>query len=183
MQIWKWSGKTLKKKNNWTNFRRKLFHPFKIKQKDWAHSLNVLQVFIVLSPLGLAILVHERRGVRLWCCKHIPHIPSPPLCSCWAYCEVLILRVVLVPVLVGLLEEPQPRMTVAPLGAETPADLDCTGKGQHMTGNQSASNWMISRHLNMFQLFFSLLPHQWENVEHVSIVALCCVAPLKQKYR
>lgn len=50
-------------------------------------------------------------------------------------------------------------MTVAPLGAETPVDLDCTRKGQHMTGNQSAPNWMISSHLNMFQLFFSFLPH------------------------
>lgn len=46
-------------------------------------------------------------------------------------------------------------MTVAPLGAETSMDLDCTLKGQHMTGNQSAPNWMISSHLNMFHLFFS----------------------------
>lgn len=46
-------------------------------------------------------------------------------------------------------------MTVAPLGAETPADLDWTGKGQqHMTGNQSAPNWLISSHLNRFQHFF-----------------------------
>lgn len=62
-------------------------------------------------------------------------------------------------------EEPQPRMTVAPLGAETPVDLDCTPKGQHMTGNQSAPNWMISSHLNMFQLFFFLfLPHHEKKI-------------------
>lgn len=43
-------------------------------------------------------------------------------------------------------------MTVAPLGAETSMDLNCTLKGQHMTGNQSAPNWMISSLLNMFQI-------------------------------
>lgn len=61
-------------------------------------------------------------------------------------------------------EEPRPRMTVAPLGAETLADLNCTLKGQHMTADRSAPNWMISSHLNMFQAFsffpFSFLLHQ-----------------------
>lgn len=31
----------------------------------------------------------ERRD-EPWCCKHIPSILPPLLCSCWAYCEVLI---------------------------------------------------------------------------------------------
>lgn len=54
-------------------------------------------------------------------------------------------------------EEPRPRMTVAPLGAETSMDLNCTVKGQHMTRNQSAPNWMISSHLNMFLIFYCMV--------------------------
>lgn len=101
----------------------------------------------------------ERRE-ELWCCKHIPCILSPPLCSCWAYCEVLIRGIWRRARLTfAVQKELQPRMTVAPLGAETSTDLNCTLKGQHMTGNQSAPNWMIRSHLNIFQIFFFFLLH------------------------
>lgn len=58
-----------------------------IKQKDWAHRFNVAPSVYCPIPTWLGHISPRERGVRLWCCKHIPHIPSPPQCSCWAYCE------------------------------------------------------------------------------------------------
>lgn len=44
-------------------------------------------------------------------------------------------------------------------------DLDCTLKGQHMTGNQSAPNWMTSHDLNVFHLFFFFSATTlWKNI-------------------
>lgn len=68
-------------------FTQSYFILSKIKQKTQLQC--AISVYCPI-PSWLGHISPCERGEGLWCCKHIPRIPSPPLCSCWAYCEVLI---------------------------------------------------------------------------------------------
>lgn len=84
----KWPGK---KRVRWTHINKlKFTYSFKIRKskRSRKHRPKCVYCPIPFWPGHISPCV---KGEELWCCKHIPCILSSLPCSCWAYCEVLIL--------------------------------------------------------------------------------------------